>query len=399
MKPLSQIASNIQPSATLAISQLSAELKAQGVDVAGFGAGEPDFNTPENVKEAGIRAIQENHTCYTTTSGIMRLREAICKYMSETFHVEYTPKQICVSSGAKHILYVALRVLLNPGDEVILPAPYWVTYEEAIKMCGAVPVIVKTTEESGFKLNAEMLQSAVTDRTKLFILTNPSNPTGMLYSEEELRALADVIVKNDLYLISDEIYATLVYKGTFVSAAAISEELKARTILINGVSKTYSMTGWRIGFAAGDEGIIKMMGTYLSHSTGNACNIAQRAAAEAYSGDQSAAEAMKAEFDRRRRYFVERVSHMEKVSCLDPDGAFYIFMNVSKTFGTTLCGEKINSASDFAQALLKKGLVATVPGEAFGDNRYVRWSYATDMETIRKGLDRLERFLNDQPTE
>ena len=236
MKSISKIASGIKPSATLAISALSQELKAQGIDVVGFGAGEPDFTTPENIKKAGIDAIVNDKSYYTASSGILPLREAICSYMDKTFGIQYTPKNICVTSGAKHVIYIALQVLLNPGDEVILPAPYWVTYEEAVRMCGGVPDILETSEESQFKLSPEQLQAAVTDKTKCIIITNPSNPTGMLYTEDELGALSDVIVKNDLYLIDDEIYATLVYDKKFVSAAALSEDMMARTIIINGVS-------------------------------------------------------------------------------------------------------------------------------------------------------------------
>ena len=397
MKNISKIASGIEPSATLAISELSKELKEKGVDVIGFGAGEPDFTTPYNIKQAGIRAIETDKSYYTATSGILPLREAICKYIDNMFGVQYEPSNICVSSGAKHVIFVSLQVLLDPGDEVILPAPYWVTYAEAIKMCGAVPVILETTEENRFKITPEQLQSAVTDKTKCLILTNPSNPTGMLYDEDELKAIGDVVIKNDLYLIADEIYATLVYSGKFVSAAAISPEIKERTIVINGVSKTYAMTGWRIGYAAANKQIISAMANYLSHSTGNASNIAQYAALEAYSSDQESVKAMNVEFAKRRQYFIDRVSKMDKVSCLEPEGAFYIFMNVSKTFGTELCGEKINSGSDFAQALLKHGLVATVPGVAFGNDDYVRWSYATSMENIVEGLNRLEKFLNSEP--
>ncbi len=397
MKSLSNAASAIKPSATLAINALSQELKSQGVDVVSFGAGETDFFTPDPIKEAGIAAIQGNKSYYTSSSGVAPLKAAICGYLDRTFGVKYENKNICVTSGAKHVLYIAMRVMLNPGDEVILPAPYWVTYEEAIRMCGAKPVILKTDETTRFKVSPEQLAAAVTDRTKAVILTNPSNPTGMLYSEEELRALAKVIVENDLYLIDDEIYATLVYEGKFVSAAAIDPELYKRTVVVNGVSKTYAMTGWRIGFAAGPAEIIKLMDTYLSHSTGNACNIAQYAAIEAYSGDQTCVEEMRKKFAERREYFVSRVNAIDKVSCLPPDGAFYIFMNVSKTFGSTICGEEIRDSSDFAQALLKHGLVATVPGAAFGSNEHIRWSYATSLENIKKGLDRLEKFLNNEP--
>lgn len=396
MKSISRIASAIQPSATLAISSLSQEMKASGIDVVGFGAGEPDFPTPEHIKQAGIDAITQNKSHYTASSGILPLREAICGYLDSAFGLSYAPKQICVSSGAKHAIYIALQTILDPGDEVILPAPYWVTYAEAIRMCGAVPVIVETTEEQRFKMSAQMLSAAITEKTKCVILNNPSNPTGMLYDEAELRALADVIIKNDLYVMDDEIYATLVYDGSFVSLAALGDEIREHTILINGVSKTYAMTGWRIGFAAANEKVAKAMSTYLSHSTGNPSNAAQYAALAAYSGDQSCAETMKAEFDRRRKYFVSRVNAMEGVSCLMPDGAFYIFMNVKALFGKTLCGERIDSGSDFARALLKHGLVATVPGIAFGDDGYVRWSYATSMENIEKGLDRLEKFLKSE---
>ncbi len=397
MKSLSGVASAIKPSATLAINALSQELKAQGVDVVSFGAGETDFYTPDHIKKAGIEAIETNKSYYTASSGIAPLKKAICDYMKASFGLEYENKNICVSSGAKHVLYIAMRVMLNPGDEVILPAPYWVTYEEAIRMCGATPVILRTDESTRFKISPEQLKSAITDKTKCLILTNPSNPTGMLYSEEELRALSKVIVDNDLYLIDDEIYATLVYEGKFVSAAAIDPELAKRTVIVNGVSKTYAMTGWRIGFAAGPQPIIKLMDTYLSHSTGNASNIAQYASVAAYAGDQTCVEDMRREFAKRREYFVSRVNAMDKVSCLPPDGAFYIFMNVSKTFGSTLCGEKIENADDFAQALLKHGLVATVPGAAFGSQNHIRWSYATSIENIKKGLDRLEKFLNNEP--
>lgn len=396
MKSLSKVAQNIKPSATLAINALSQELKAKGVDVVGFGAGEPDFSTPEHIKEAGIAAIRNDKSYYTPASGIMPLKEAICGYLDRTFELKYEPRNICVSSGAKHMIFVTLSVMLNPGDEVILPAPYWVTYEEAIKMCGGVPVILDTTEESRFKISPEELAAAVTERTKCVILTNPSNPTGMLYSRDELAALGKVIVDNDLYLISDEIYATLIYKGQFVSAAAVSPELYERTVIVNGVSKTYAMTGWRIGFAAGPRDIIKLMDTYLGHSTGNASNAAQYAALAAYSGDQQCAEDMRLQFEERRNYFLERLSKMDKVTCLEPDGAFYMFINVSRTFGTDICGEHIENADDFARALLKHGLVATVPGAAFGSQSHIRWSYACSMENIKKGLDRLEKFLSGE---
>lgn len=396
MKEISRIARGIAPSATLAISALSSEMKANGIDVIGFGAGEPDFATPENIKNAGIRAIMEDKSHYTASSGIIELRKAICTYLKNEFHVEYEPKQICVSSGAKHIIYLALQTIVNPGDEVILPAPYWVTYAEAIRMCGAVPVIVETTEEQRFKMSPDMLDGAITDKTKCVIMTNPSNPTGMIYSPDEVRALSEVICRNDIYVIDDEIYATLVYSGEFLSFAAVSEEMKERTIVVNGVSKTYAMTGWRIGFAAANDEIATAMASYLSHSTGNPSNAAQYAALEAYTGDQSSTRIMRDAFNERRKYFVERVAKMNGVSCLEPDAAFYIFMNVKELFGKSFYGTTINSSDDFCELLLKHGLVATVPGTAFGADGYVRWSYATSLENIEKGLDRLEKFLESQ---
>ncbi len=393
MKSISKVASGIAPSATLAITALAKEMKAKGIDVIGFGAGEPDFSTPANIKCAGVKAIVEDKSYYTPSSGILPLREAICEYMDKTFGLKYKPGEICVTSGAKHVLYIVLQVLLNPGDEVILPAPYWVTYAEAIKMAGGVPVIVETTEESHFKISPAQLKAACTEKTKCIIMTNPSNPTGMLYSPDEVRALSKVISDEDIYVIDDEIYAFLTYSGEFLSFAAVSEDMKARTIVVNGVSKTWAMTGWRVGFCAANPEIAKAMSNYLSHSTGNPSNAAQFAAAEAYSGEQESAKAMREEFKKRRRYFVDRVNAMEDVSCLEPDGAFYIFMNVKKTFGKTIAGVKIESSADFCKALLEKGLVATVPGNAFGADGYVRWSYATSMENIKEGLDRLEKFL------
>ena len=260
-------------------------------------------------------------------------------------------------------------------------------------MAGGVPVIVETTEESHFKISPAQLKAACTEKTKCIIMTNPSNPTGMLYSPDEVRALSKVISDEDIYVIDDEIYAFLTYSGEFLSFAAVSEDMKARTIVVNGVSKTWAMTGWRVGFCAANPEIAKAMSNYLSHSTGNPSNAAQFAAAEAYSGEQESAKAMREEFKKRRRYFVDRVNAMEDVSCLEPDGAFYIFMNVKKTFGNTIAGVKIESSADFCKALLEKGLVATVPGNAFGADGYVRWSYATSMENIKEGLDRLEKFL------
>ncbi len=393
MKPISKVAKAIAPSATLAIDSLAKQMKADGIDVIGFGAGEPDFNTPDHIKAAGIKAINDNQTRYTPASGVMPLKKAICERLKADIGVEYDASQICCTSGAKHSVYITLMALCNPGDEVILPAPYWVTYEESVKMAGAVPVIVNTTEETNFKITAGMLQNAITPNTKCLILNNPSNPTGMLYTEAELRELADVIVKNDIYVMSDEIYYSLVYKGKFTSLASLGEEVKARTILVNGVSKAYAMTGWRIGYTAASRELTKAMSNYLSHSTGSPCTISQYASVEAIGGDQKATEEMTRAFDERRKYFMERVNKIDGVSCLEPEGAFYIFMNIKELFGKTIQGVKIESSADFAAALLEKALVAVVPGNAFGADGYLRWSYATSIENIKEGLYRLEKFL------
>lgn len=393
MKPISHIAKGIAPSATVAVDTMAKQMKADGIDVIGFGAGEPDFDTPWPVKEAGIRAITENLTRYTPAPGIIPLRKAVCSWLEAQIGVNYSYDQVCVSTGAKHIVFVSLQVLCDTGDEVILPAPYWVTYEEAIKMAGAVPVIVKTTEETRFKLTPEMLEQAITPKTKCLMLNNPSNPTGMLYSKEELEALAEVVLKHDLYVISDEIYDTLVYTGTFTSFVSLGEEVKEHTILINGASKTFAMTGWRVGFSASNHEIAKAMASYLSHSAGPTSCVSQYAALEAYTSKEDLTGKMVLAYDQRRKYFVERIEQIPGVSCLEPDGAFYIFMNVKELMDRTIQGIEINSSEDFAKALLQKGLVAVVPGEAFGAPGYVRWSYATSMEDIQEGLNRLERFL------
>lgn len=395
MKPLSSIASGVAPSATLAIDALAKQMKADGIDVVGFGAGEPDFDTPDNIKAAGIAAINDNQTRYTPSSGIVPLKEAICKRLFEDTGVSYKAENICVASGAKHSVYVTMRAILDPGDEVILPVPYWVTYDEVIKMCGGVSVFAYTDESTSFKLTPDLLKSLITPRTKCLIINNPSNPTGMLYTREELEAIAKVAVDADLYILSDEIYYALTYRGEFVSMASLSEEIKEHTIIVNGVSKSYAMTGWRVGYTAANPQITKVMGNYLSHSTAAPSTISQYASVEALAGDQSAIETMRSAFDERRRYIVDRINSIDGVSCLDPDGAFYVFMNIKQLLGSTLYGKKIETSDDFAQSLLENGLVAVVPGNAFGAEGYVRWSYATSMENIIKGMDRLEKFLKE----
>ena len=394
MKELSCLASQVQASSTMAIDALAKQMKADGVDVIGFGAGEPDFNTPEHIKAAAIQAITGNVTRYTPASGTVELKKAVCARMKADCGVDYKPAQVVVSSGAKHCVYIALRALVNPGDEVILPAPFWVSYLELIKMVGAQPVVVTAQESAGFKMSAQQLRDAITPKTKALILNNPSNPTGMVYSREELEAIAQVCLEHDVYIIADEIYYSLLYDGVkFTSVASLGEEVRKHTILINGVSKAYAMTGWRIGYALADEAVAKVMGNYLSHSTGSPCAISQAASVAALNGPQDEVETMRQAFEARRDYSVERMNRIPGVSCIKPEGAFYVMMNIEQLLGKTICGETIHTCDDFSSAFLKHGLVATVPCSGFGAPNFVRWSYATSMENIQKGLDRLEQFL------
>jgi aspartate aminotransferase len=396
LKSLSSIAEAVHASTTMAIDSKAKQMKADGVDVVGFGAGEPDFRTPDNINMAAVAAICEGKTKYTPASGIIPLKKAVCARLKADCGVSYDYPQIVIASGAKHVVYVTLAVLLNPGDEVIVPAPYWVSYTEMIKMTGGVPVEVLAGEEQGFKITASQLESAITEKTKCIIINNPCNPTGTLYTRDELAALAQVCVKHDLYIISDEIYYRLVYDGLeFVSMASLGDEVKARTILINGVSKSYAMTGWRVGYAAADAKIAKVMSNFLSHSTGAPSTISQWASVEALNGPQEGIEDMRRAFEERRNYMYERMNSIPGVSCIRPEGAFYVMMNIEKLIGRTIGGTVINSADDFAMAFLDKGLVAVVPCTGFGIPNFIRWSYATSMDNIREGLDRLEKFLSE----
>lgn len=394
MKEISHLAEGVHASTTLAIDTLFKQMRADGIDVIGFGAGEPDFDTPDHIKLAGIKAILDNKTRYTPASGLVELRQAACKRLKEDCGLDYKPTQIVAASGAKHNIYIALRCLVNPGDQVILPAPYWVSYYEMVKMVGGEPVVVTATEEHGFKMTAEQLDAAITPKTKALILNNPSNPTGMMYTKEELAAIAKVCVKRDIYVIADEIYYSLVYDGArFTSFASLGEEVKERTILVNGVSKSYAMTGWRIGYAATNEKLAKVMANYLSHSTGNPSSIAQWAAVDALAGEQDDIDDMRTAFEERRNYIVERMNSIPRVSCIKPQGAFYVMMNLEQLVGKTIHGKVIENGDDFADLFLKEGLVAVVPCSGFGAPNFVRWSYATSMENIKEGLDRLEKFL------
>ncbi|MEF9970780.1 MAG: pyridoxal phosphate-dependent aminotransferase [Oscillospiraceae bacterium] len=396
MKELSRIATEVRASSTLAVDALAKQMKADGLDVIGFGTGEPDFDTPDNIKEAAIKAINEGKTKYTPAAGLVDLRRAVCSRLKLDFDLDYNHTQITVASGAKHSVYIALMALLNPGDEVVLPAPYWVSYYEMIHMAGGTPFIIQTGEADHFKITPERLESVIGHKTKVLMLNNPSNPSGMLYSEEELRALAEVCKKHDLYVISDEIYSSLVYDDKkFTSFASISEDAYERTVLVTGVSKSYAMTGWRIGYAASNAKIAKVMANFLSHSTGAPGTMNQIAAIEALSGPQDGVEAMRKVFEVRRNYIVSRMNEIPDVSCIMPDGAFYVMMNLEKLIGKTLGGKLIENDDDFAVSFLEKGLVALVPCSGFGAPGFVRWTYAASMESIREGLNRLEAFLKD----
>ncbi|MDR1217322.1 MAG: pyridoxal phosphate-dependent aminotransferase [Oscillospiraceae bacterium] len=395
MKGLSNIALSVRASATLAVDSLAKQMRSEGLDVIGFGAGEPDVDTPDNIKEAARAAIDAGMTKYTSSAGIIELRRAVAERLRADFGVSYEPGQIVVASGAKHSVYIALMTLLNPGDEVIIPSPYWVTYTEAVRMAYGVPVIVETTRADGFKLDPKSLEAAITAETKLIIINNPSNPTGTLYSVNELRALAKVCARHDLYILADEIYSSLVYGGKkFVSVASLGGDIKERTILINGLSKSYSMTGWRIGYSATNSGIAGVMESYLSHSTFAPSTISQYAALKALTGSQDSREAMRSEFERRRDYAVARIDAIDGISCVKPDGAFYIMINIDKQLGRTLGGRTIRSGDDFALSLLKNELVAMVSGSGFGAPNYIRLTYAASMDEIARGLDRLERFVS-----
>lgn len=394
---VSNKALGIAPSVTLEIDAKAKKMKADGLDVVGFGAGEPDFNTPRHVIEAAVKAMDEGKTRYTPASGTIELRRAICDKLLRDNGLSYTPDQIVVSNGAKHSLFNAFQAILNPGDEVLLPAPYWVSYYEQIKMADGVPVPVMSTQEEGFVVSFEALDAAVTPKTKALLLNSPSNPTGMVYSKEQLQAVADIALKHDLYIISDEIYESLVYDGTrHISIASLSPEIQERTILVNGLSKAYAMTGWRIGYTDSNTTLAKVMGNYQSHSTSNPNSIAQAAGIAALTGNKDELNEMVRQFSERREYMVNRVNAIPGFKALMPKGAFYVFVNISGVFGKhTPAGAEINSALDFSKYLLEDKLCAVVPGEAFGDARYIRLAYATDMNSIKKGLDRIEEFVRE----
>lgn len=393
---LSKKAAAVKPSSTLAITAKAKELKAQGKDVVGFGAGEPDFNTPENICEAAIKAIKDGFTKYTPASGTNELKAAISKKFKEFNGLDYDTDQIVISNGGKHSLTNIFTALINPGDEVIIPAPFWLSYPEIVKLAGGVPVIVTTTKEQNFKLTAEDLAAAVTDKTKALVLNTPNNPTGMLYTEEELRAIAKVAVEKDFYVVADEMYEMLVYgEQKHISIASLGKDIYDRTITCSGLAKSYAMTGWRIGYAGSSKEIAKMMGSVQSHQTSNPNSIAQKAAVEALTGPQDSVKKMHAEFDKRRKYMYKRICDMDLLDALEPMGAFYVFVDGSAVLGKSYKGTKIESVPQMADILINEYNTAIVPCADFGFPDCFRLSYAISIEQIEKGLDRIESFIKE----
>lgn len=393
---LSKKVSSIKPSPTLAIDTKAKSLKARGINVINFGVGEPDFDTPDNIKDAAIKALREGFTKYTPVGGIDELKSAIIEKLKKDNGITYEKNEIIVSCGAKHSLYNIATALYDPGDEVIVPAPYWVSYPDQILLNSAVPVIVKTDEANSFKITPGLVRANLTDKTKAIILNSPSNPTGLAYDRKTLEAIAELAVRHDFYIISDEIYEKLVYNGfKHISIASLGSEIKKRTIVVNGLSKSYAMTGWRIGYAAGPEEIISAMTNIQSQSTSNPTSIAQKAAVEALSGSQDFIKRIVSEFDNRRKYMLERLNNIKGITCIRPVGAFYSFPNVSSYYGKNSKGRQIQSSIDLSSYLLDEAKVALVPGAAFGDDRYIRLSYATSMDNIKEGLDRIENALSN----
>lgn len=392
---ISKKAQNISPSITLAISAKAKQMKEEGIDVISFGVGEPDFDTPANIKNAAIEAIKQGHTKYTPASGLPQLKKAICAKLKFDNNLDYNPENIIVSNGAKHSLYNIFQAICDPEDEVIIPAPYWVSYPEMVKMADANPVIVNCTEENEFKVTRGDLLDAITSKTKAIILNSPSNPTGSIYTKTELEEIAQIAVDHNIAVITDEVYEKLVYDGEkHISIASLNEKIKDLTITVNAMSKCYAMTGWRIGYTASHVTVAKAMNSMQSHATSNPNSIAQHASIEGLTGDQSSVEKMRLAFDERRKYMVRRVNEINGLSCIVPKGAFYIMMNIKQLIGTTIKGIAINGSMDFSELLLEHANVAVVPGVAFGVDEFVRLSYANSLENIEEALNRIDNLLN-----
>ncbi|WP_252231554.1 pyridoxal phosphate-dependent aminotransferase [Clostridium sp. ZBS15] len=392
---LSKKAENISPSITLEITAKAKALKNEGVDVVSFGAGEPDFNTPQNIINAAIKAMEEGKTKYTPAGGILELKEVICEKFKKDNNLEYKPSQITISTGAKQCLANVFMAILNPGDEVLIPVPYWVSYPELVKLADGVPVFVETIKENNYKYTIEDLEKCVTSKTKAILLNSPNNPTGTIYHEEELKEIADFAKRHDLFIISDEIYEKLIYDNEeHISIASLNEDSYKRTIVINGVSKTYAMTGWRLGYVAADEKITKLMTSIQSHMTSNVNSITQYASIEALTGSEEEVDKIVKEFESRRNFMLDKLSKIDELSILRPNGAFYIMVNIEKYLNTTFKGHNIINSVEFSKVLLEEEKVAVIPGSGFGLENYIRLSYATSMDIIEKGIDRLSIFLS-----
>ena len=393
---ISRRVKGIKPSPTLTITAKARAMKAEGIDVIGFGAGEPDFDTPDHIKKAAIKALENGFTKYTAAGGTDELKDAVIGKFKRDNGLDYDRTQILVSCGGKHCLYNLAQVLFDTGDEVIIPSPYWVSYPPIVTLADALPVILETTEESGFKMDPDKLRRAITKRTKALVLNSPCNPSGTTYTESELREIADIVLEKGIYVISDEIYEKIVYDGfQSVSIASLDNEIKERTIIAHGVSKTYSMTGWRIGFTAGPSSIIEAMNKIQGQSTSNPTSISQKASQEALSGPQDVVEAMVGEFQKRRDYIIDRLNSLEGITCVKPAGAFYAFPNFSSYLGKSFREKPIRDSVDLADYLLDFAQVAVVPGAAFGTEGFERLSFATSMENIEIGIDRIEKALKE----
>ena len=392
---LSEKALGIKPSSTLSITEKAGVLRKEGKDVISFSVGEPDFDTPEHIKRAAVEAINEGFTKYTPAAGILELRQAVAKKLKEDNGLDYDYTQIVISNGAKHSLVNALMAVLNPGDEVIIPAPYWLSYAEMVRLAGGTPVVVYTKQEENFALTRGVLESGYSSKTKAVIITTPSNPTGMVMTEEQLRGIADFAVEKDIIVIADEIYEKLIYSKDkkHISIASFNQEIYDRTITVNGVSKSYAMTGWRIGYTASPLKIAKLIASMQSHMTSNPNSIAQKAALAAIAGPQDCVEQMREQFEKRRDYIYERVVKMPYVKTIKPEGAFYLFIDFSGTYQKAYKGETLSSAAQIGAMLLDEKLLAVVPCADFGMPDHIRFSYATSIENITKGMDRLEEFL------
>ncbi|MFW6131539.1 MAG: pyridoxal phosphate-dependent aminotransferase [Candidatus Aminicenantaceae bacterium] len=396
---ISKRLNQIQESLTFKITAEAKAMKNQGIDIIDLSVGEPDFPTPENIKKAGIKAIEDNFTKYTQSDGIPELKEAIINKFQYDNGLTYSKDEILISSGAKNSLYNFIHTIINEGDEVIVPSPYWVTYPQVVCLAGAKAIIASTNIEDGFILKPEQLKSVISPKTKAIILNNPTNPTGAAYQKNELEPLAEIILENDIYVLSDEIYEKLVYDDfKFFSFASLGKEIKKKTVTINGVSKSFAMTGWRIGYAAGPRNIIKGMAKIQSHSTSNACSISQKASVEALNGPKNKVSEMASEFQRRRNYMLKRLETIPAISFSKPKGAFYIFPDCSFYYKKEFNNTPIQNSYNLAYYLLKEAKVAVVPGEAFGADAFLRISYATSMENLEKGMDRIIEALSKLKT-